>query len=565
MTTHISNTVTQSPAHEAFVSPDGQIHKRDTSYETTIDTHSGGDSTMSTTVTAVNDPLHDEFPVLLDRVTNDIGIIKGPNLLIRRIGILLVSILVIIIFASTLLSMFKGPEPVDRATSKITAKPGASSSRNQLSQIPNTMELILQDNLWNNERLNTIITGWEKMAASNRHELTKTSQYELFVFHLRRELQLVNDLESGHQRVSYKDNLEKLALIMDVPANKQPTPENGQYQQMMRDLAREIAEVEQSVSTHRQNGDESEQALNQRLRKQLAASAQKQDNKKPGATNPPDSTPAYSELFTNGRIDELLSQYQQAYKDGKLEKLLSLFNADQLGKKRIENLKRNFQPIFANTHKRTVTFSDFNWSADSDVAIVNSKYRATLYLKNNKGTQEVSAQAVIRIRAVKNSLLISSINLVNSQTSVDRPKNNQVTISKQQHSVLSAVDNKLPTPAQLQDITTQLISAYEAGNIKRFSALFADDVKSNDRLDLAGLKQDYENLFNTTSDRQMFIQNIKWETESIGAKGTGDLQVLVFSEAGSEVYSLEGKIQIVAQLIGNEAKITHLYHIERQK
>jgi hypothetical protein len=212
-----------------------------------------------------------------------------------------------------------------------------------------------------------------------------------------------------------------------------------------------------------------------------------------------------------------------------------------------------------------VTFSDFNWSADSDVAIVNSKYRATLYLKNNKGTQEVSAQAVIRIRAVKNSLLISSINLVNSQTSVDRPKNNQVTISKQQHSVLSAVDNKLPTPAQLQDITTQLISAYEAGNIKRFSALFADDVKSNDRLDLAGLKQDYENLFNTTSDRQMFIQNIKWETESIGAKGTGDLQVLVFSEAGSEVYSLEGKIQIVAQLIGNEAKITHLYHIERQK
>ena len=63
----------------------------------------------------------------------------------------------------------------------------------------------------------------------------------------------------------------------------------------------------------------------------------------------------------------------------------------------------------------------------------------------------------------------------------------------------------------------------------------------------------------------MFIQNLKWNNEKIGAKGTGDLEVVVLSDEGNPVYSMEGKIQIVAQKIDHDVKITHLYHIEREK
>ena len=95
--------------------------------------------------------------------------------------------------------------------------------------------------------------------------------------------------------------------------------------------------------------------------------------------------------------------------------------------------------------------------------------------------------------------------------------------------------------------------------------MLSTEIKTNDRIDLSGVKEDYSELFSTTNDRQMFIQNLKWTNESIGAKGIGDLEVLIFSEDGNTVYSMEGKIQIVAQKIDNKVKITHLYHIEREK
>jgi hypothetical protein len=198
------------------------------------------------------------------------------------------------------------------------------------------------------------------------------------------------------------------------------------------------------------------------------------------------------------------------------------------------------------------------------VAIVTSPYRAVLELKNNKGTQNISADASIRIHSVGHSLRISSVHLVNSKVNVQTPDMLSASLNKK--SITDQSRNaKRPTPAQLQYITTQLITAYEAGDINKFSSLFAEDVKSNDRLDRAGLMKDYQQLFNTSSDRQMFIQNMHWQNEPIGAKGTGDLQVMVLSENGSDVYSMEGKIEIVAQRRNNKVLITHLYHIERQK
>ncbi|WP_455366729.1 nuclear transport factor 2 family protein, partial [Kaarinaea lacus] len=114
-------------------------------------------------------------------------------------------------------------------------------------------------------------------------------------------------------------------------------------------------------------------------------------------------------------------------------------------------------------------------------------------------------------------------------------------------------------------LTTQLVTAYETGDIDRFTSLFSEDAKTNDRIALQGIRQDYAKLFTTTSDRQMFIQNLKWVDAEIGAKGFGDLEVVVLSPNSNNVYSMKGKIQIVAQLLDGKTKITHLYHIEHQK
>ena len=118
-----------------------------------------------------------------------------------------------------------------------------------------------------------------------------------------------------------------------------------------------------------------------------------------------------------------------------------------------------------------------------------------------------------------------------------------------------------PTAAQLQDIVTQFISAYETGNLERFDSLFSVNAKSNDHTNLATIKQEYKELFATTSDRQLFINDLKWSFVENKAKGVGKLHALIVSKDDS-VRVVKGKIQFVAEKAGNKAIITHLYHYD---
>ena len=183
---------------------------------------------------------------------------------------------------------------------------------------------------------------------------------------------------------------------------------------------------------------------------------------------------------------------------------------------------------------------------------------------NGKGTQYTVARMKLFVMKQDNRLVISRVNILDRKVSVVTNDRQPLSSSNR---MLTALSNKveIPTAAELQDVTTQLVTAYETGDLAHFISLFAQEIKTNDRIDLEGVKQDYAQLFASTDDRQMFIQNLKWSNETIGAKGTGDLEVIILSEEGKTVYSMEGKIQIVAQKIDNKVKITHLYHIERSK
>jgi hypothetical protein len=193
--------------------------------------------------------------------------------------------------------------------------------------------------------------------------------------------------------------------------------------------------------------------------------------------------------------------------------------------------------------------------------MVESKFNSSVEFKNGKGKQYTVAEVTMKLQKVNGKVTISRFNVLNRKVNVIT--NNRANISESSNNVDDIVH--FPTAAELQDITTQLVTSYETGDLKHFVSLFSKEIKTNDRIDLAGVTKDYSELFSTTSDRQMFIQNLKWNNEKIGAKGTGDLEVVVLSDEGNPVYSMEGKIQIVAQKIDHDVKITHLYHIEREK
>jgi hypothetical protein len=501
-----------SSASEAVIAANGDVNRLSSSYELDLDNVNPVDGQfIPFPEQAINDSAINELSDTIE-ASDRFGLQAPPKPKASYLGLFTVVVVILGTFAWTSLSLFDSPKSLGFVSSSAQSRPTTNSSSNYVNQTPESI--------------------------------------------------------TTHQDSSDRAISKQPGNAVGNDAATTPVTINGKandiarYERVMEDLAREIAAAEQTANRSQDKNAVSEKAMNEAFKKQLSAGYRASNkNEQREAGNRQQLT---SNIFTEKNISALLHQYKEAYEQGNLKTLLALFGTDHLTKQRIDNLRTKFQPVFANTAKRSISFKNITWRSNEEVAIVTSPYRAVLELKNNKGTQNISADASIRIHSVGHSLRISSVHLVNSKVNVQTPDMLSASLNKK--SITDQSRNaKRPTPAQLQYITTQLITAYEAGDINKFSSLFAEDVKSNDRLDRAGLMKDYQQLFNTSSDRQMFIQNMHWQNEPIGAKGTGDLQVMVLSENGSDVYSMEGKIEIVAQRRNNKVLITHLYHIERQK
>ena len=74
------------------------------------------------------------------------------------------------------------------------------------------------------------------------------------------------------------------------------------------------------------------------------------------------------------------------------------------------------------------------------------------------------------------------------------------------------------------------------------------------------MKQNYDNLFTTTSGREIFVNNINWTFKGKKALGTGDL-TLTHHTNDNKVKSQKGKIRIVATKVGDSVRFTQMFHI----
>jgi len=116
-----------------------------------------------------------------------------------------------------------------------------------------------------------------------------------------------------------------------------------------------------------------------------------------------------------------------------------------------------------------------------------------------------------------------------------------------------------PTPAELQELIVKFIHAYENGDTASFEKLFYIHAKSNDHENISGIMYDYILLFNSSTERQLFIKSIKWVIHNNLAKGVGELHALVISH-NEQINVIKGKIQFVAEKRNNSLLITQMYH-----
>lgn len=571
-----------SKATEAIVTSDGKIKRRLNSYETVVDP--GKNDPFYIPDGAVNDN-YGNLNYLTAKIRNRSVTSRLTQLRYAMYGAFT---LVVVLFTWSAYN-FLIPNISTTSDDESVATNDLATTVHEI-QLERVANLIIVDNDWSNDRITLFIKHWNASSDESRATYKTTAWFQHFSYRLETKFNqaiYTGELFSGDSSTE-KHPVHTLALaigVADPEINYAANLEkNKNYMQLETAVATELAKMEeskiQSQAPERQVVAD-EAALSKLLKDKdgkpllpaavttsIVADTKAIDNNK-AQTKELSQKPSVVAVaaaappsISEQDVSRVFQKYASAYESGNFKELSSLFgvNDPTMGQRIVEQLKANYENIFANSQKRSVNFKGINWRFDGNKASVNSDYRAKIELKDNKGTQTITANAKVDIRKTSDNLFISNFELLNRSVSVVTP---ELSVSATKRGPRDLPGN--PTPAELQDIVTSLVSSYESGDLDTFSGLFSINAKTNDRQDLKGIKADYEELFKGSNDRQMFIQGMEWTFDGNYAKGTGDLEAIVLTESGGSVYSMGGKIQLVAQRIDGKVRITHMYHIEREK
>jgi len=548
-----------SKASEAIVTEDGRVERRINNYETVIGNKEK--EALYIPAGAVNDNY--------GNLNNYVTIVgrRVAKITLLRYTMYSTAFFVILGFSWSLLAILT---PSTQSLIQDTALDAAAldertASELQLERIAN---LIIRDGNWTDTRIALFLREWNRSTSDAREIFKTKAWYQHFSYRLNNKFRQEQEIGAfvDQDNMSSTHPIMKLALALGIADPQINYVASGTGEQQINELADEVAQelalVEQAKLAEQQedSSNDSNISLNNLLKEKYAETSVSPDTKKqvvPAVSASTDRNPEEEQTFiSEADVTRVLEKYKTAYELGDMQKLTSLFgvNDPESGKKILAQLKNNYEFVFANSNKRNVKFNRVSWRIQGNNAIVDSDYQASIELKNDKGVQSVNAKARIELQQSNRDITINRLELIDSKVNVVTPELNLVSVKKKPDA---------PTAAELQDVVTRLIGAYESGNIKLLTSLFAKDAKTNDRDGLKGIEDDYTKLFATTSERQMFVQGMEWSQDKNFAKGSGDLEAIIFAENGESVYTMKGKIQIVARRIDDKVLITHLYHIER--
>lgn len=554
-----------SKASEAIVTEDGRVERRIHNYETVIGNKAEDPFYIPTG--AVNDNYGN---------LNNYVMIAGKRVAkatLQRYAMYSVVFCVVLGFTWSLLSLLTPSTQslIQDTALDATALDERSLSERQLERIAN---LIIRDGDWSDTRIALFLREWNRNSPAAMDYFKTKAWYQHFSYRLNHKFRQEQEMGAfvDQDNTTSTRSIMKLALALGVAdPNTNYIASNNDKQQineLAQEVTRELARVEQAKLAKRQTNSrevtEPQASLNDLLKEKYGVTDATSDRENQVASGAP--TPIADNqiirvkepAISDADITRVLEKYKEAYELGDMQQLTSLFGVDDpmQGKQILAQLKNNYEFVFANSEKRDVNFESIKWQMQGKNAVVDSDYRANIELKNNKGVQSVNASARMELQLQNNELKIDRLELLNRKVNVITPELNLVSTSKVRKP-------EAPTAAELQDIVTRLVGAYESGDIKMLTSLFDKDAKTNDRDGLSGIADDYKKLFANTTERQMFIQDMEWARDKNYAKGSGELEAIVFTESGESVYTMKGKIQIVAKRIDNTVLITHMYHIER--
>jgi len=575
-----NNPVT-SRASEAIVSEDGRVRRRLNNYETTIGANSNNNIFIPSG--AVNDNYGNLKNFKMPPVSPSPQTVN-PKLSRYR----LISIVgTVVLIGSFLWSITFFVEP---GIKKLQDNSGSETNANHEDMAVDHLEkianLIISDGKWNKPRIDSFMDSWTNISKDRREKFKSQAWFQQFSYRLQGKIKRER-LIGAYSGSKDKDRKKAYPYIMladaiglsDKNVSYMGSTSKHDIDQIYSKLAKEVEEELVKLEKNKIKADEDANKAQTKNNKDDFSTTESvaknnteiSDNLK---ENPADTQSHQSDKMTISDVKKditgddvktVLDKYSKAYQSGNINEITSLFGVNETAENQqvIAKLKSNYENIFKSSGKRTLIFGDVNWNIHDGIANVDSEYIAQAELEGGKGIKTVSGTARLKINKNNNEVNIANFELLNRKESIIKP----VTLSSvENHRIeFKAKRPKGPTPAELQDLVTRMISSYESGDLNTFGSLFAKNAKTNDRNDLESIKKDYKKLFETSNDRQMFIKGLRWKREADYAQGRGDLEAMILMKPGESVYTMSGKIEIVVKRIDGKVLITRLYHLERAK
>jgi len=300
--------------------------------------------------------------------------------------------------------------------------------------------------------------------------------------------------------------------------------------------------------------------------------------------------------------NKLIRKYIKYYESGNIKSIAKLFtDSKRRSNKRYSNSTLNeYKAVFKNTKLRTVGIDDLEWEINGDIAEGEGRYSSSLKLSNNN-RKEVIADIQFRLSIRGNAVLFDSVKLINleaksipakittasrrntqqqsrdndpiiSKPFVEKNKKNRRMIvgSKEFQDIYSdrakpKNGKRKPTKSELNDLVARYVDSYQYGDAVELVTLFSGATWTNDRSGIKQMRQDYQDIFDSTSARKMSIKNLRWKFKKDKALGTGNLTLSSVYPGidgdADERSKKSGKIRLVVELRDDEALISHLYQI----
>jgi len=457
------------------------------------------------------------------------------------------------IFISMFYNKFQTPPPERGTTRVVMVKQAEDHQAPQLhsEKIKLVAQLMMDDENWNKELIKDFVVQWNKLTANEKATVKQTDWFYEFSSKLSQQIKTAkNKAKSGDVQAIYNqqallgladslifgdDRSMKELLAQTAQSNTPPTQQTSASRESQ---SGNTTTENQSVAVDAREKSESNQVAVIDTRSSTQSEA----------------SPAH---VSRSEIENTLSQITEAVEDGSMKSLANLFADDDFTNRfaSLDQVLDDYREMFATTKQRHLELSSFNWDFDNNDARGTAKYHATVKMKSANVNKDISGKLDITLHRENDRIYITNFTLKNKKIVASVSKNRKPFRS----TLTRKAKPKHPTQAELQDLVTQYISAYETGDVDNLMNLFANATWTSGKSGLIEMKQNYENLFANTSGREVFIKNVQWRYKDDKALGTGDLVITMRRD--DKVQTQKGKIRLVAERSRNAVQITQIFHI----